>query len=284
MIKSISFAGNVNPVNNQTKKEKTPNLVLENDCFVKQNIEKDKSIEYAKQKIIQHLKGDGKEYSVVIAPSGEILDEKLGNSESVSINPDLIVKNAVMMHGHPIYMPLSTGDVATLLATDAKSEEAIMENGQYSKVSKTYPFKLEKPYFDLYTDFEKRLCIMGLSELGYDCEINSEDFTKLAQDYLSSILGRDCSDMSADEANEMLLKFGVELGDDLNQNYDQVLNRACLMAPYKKLDFDKAHNIIKNNYDELMEFLNSPKGKIIRHKFLEKIAQEFDLNYETDMF
>ncbi len=284
MIKPINFTGKVGAVENTQRRQSAPNIKLENDCFVKQPSMTDKSVEYAKRKIIQHLKDEGKEYSIIISPKGEILDERLGDDKSVSVNPEKIVKNAIMLHGHPEILPLSTGDVATLLASDAKSEEAVMENGQFSKISKTYPMKLDTPYFDLYRDFEKQLCIMGLDELGYDTKINEEDFLNLARTYISSIMAINCDDMVADEVYEMLGKFGVETCDDLNQNYETVLGRASMFSPHLKLDYDKAHNVIKNNYDELMEFLNSPKGKIIRHKFLERIAQEFDLKYETDMF
>lgn len=283
MINSLHFLGNSKLNLNNNKNYKSAQIEYPNDCFIKEQSKKDISLEYAKNKILQKLNDEGVEYSFVIAPDGEIIKESEGNSKSVSVNYNDIVQNAILMHGHPEKLPLSTGDVAILLSTNAKSEEAIAKDGTYSKLTKLTPFEEKGNYHELYGKLEKELCEMGLEKLGYDYKTNKDDVFNLACEYLNSITMQDYKNKSYDEIAEILKKFELELTDNIDENYKKISKRYSFQSPYKNLNFDKAHNLIMENYDELMNFLNSEEGIKLRHEFLEKLAEKYNLLYESNM-
>ncbi len=280
MISSVNF---LNPLKFNNVKSKTVHFKSSNDCFIKQSRPEDAAMKYAKEKILQEIKNSGTEYMVVISQDGKILAENSGKETEVSVNLSDIAPESILMHGHPEKFPLSPADITTLLSSGAKSEEAIMQDGYYSKMTKLPQAQSYIPTSGLYQNLEQRLCLAAMKEMGLDCSYKEDDVLPMAKDYLSKTLNKDFSQKSKDEVFIMLNALGV----DTSQNFENVYNQLKQLMDYSFSNlekYDKQQNMIMQNYDKIQDFLNSDDGKFVRHKFLEEIAKEYNLKYETNLY
>ena len=173
MINSICSTINIGKISNN-KRLSFKGLEVPVDTFSR-TTKADSGYEVAKNKIIQAIIDTNTEYGIILSPDGEIIDEDQGSEHKCTVRSDKVVPNSRLMHGHPKPLPLSSGDIACLLATDAKSEEAITRDGKYSRLVKQTPFKSSLPYKELYFQLEKTLCLKALDKLGIDYKFNTHD-------------------------------------------------------------------------------------------------------------
>lgn len=286
MISGINFLGQITP-KYDLQAQKPALKPMECDCFVKSTPETDKkeeAIQKAKEKIIQEIKDNNIEYGFTISPEGEILAQNRGDEHSCSVDSRKIVPQAILLHGHPVALPLSSRDIAVLIATPAKTQEAIMQDGKFSRMSKRNPDNGTGDYRQIYYNLEKQLNLMALEQLGIDYRLNMGDIIKMGKDHIQYSTMRDMEDADDDTIIEELNKLGI----DTQQPPEQIANDLKELMFYQLLTnpqkYDKEHNSIMDNYDSIQELLNSDEGKVLRHKFAQKIADKYDLEYQTDLF
>jgi len=281
MINQISFCGQIKfPLQTNPIKR---NFEIK-DTFERTQTPLSKSIEEARAKIIDVLKKRNNEYGIAIAPDGKICYENEGDNKHCTFNSQNVVSNAVLIHGHPKELPLSSGDVACLLATDAKSEEAITKDGKYSRLTKKYPSVDPRGYYNLYAGFEKQLCEAVLDKMGIDYTFTKADLMDMFKDHLSYQTGKKKENISDEEALSYSEHFGLSFDDkDIQSSYNklkQMMMFQLLSTPNK---YDKAHNRIMENYNSIQEYLDTPEGTKLRHEFLIQLAKDYNLTYETNM-
>ncbi len=281
MINQISFCGQIKfPLQTNPIKR---NFEIK-DTFERTQTPLSKSIEESKAKIVDVIKKRNNEYCVTIAPDGTICHENEGDNKHCTFNPKCIVSNAVLIHGYPIALPLSGGDVAVLLASDAKSQEAITKDGKYSRLTKKFPSVDSRGYYNLYAGFEKQLCEAVLDKMGIDYTFTKADLMDMFKDHLAYQTGKKKENITDEEALSYSDHFGLSFDDkDLESSYNklkQIMMFQLLSTPNK---YDKAHNMIMGNYDSIQKYLDTPEGIKLRHKFLIQLAKDYNLTYETNM-
>ncbi len=219
------------------------------------------------------------EYGFTISPDGRILEESSGNENSCSTDSRKVEPNSILMHGHPVPLPLSTGDIAILLATEAKTMEAVTVDGKYSRLTKKYPFNAEKSYTELYCELEKQLMVKAMDELGIDYKINKNDLIAMFKEYNGN------QSLSDEDAVNEASKYGI---DFKNASLEEIKNKVNKLMAFQIFQYpakyDKIHNSIMENYNLIQKYMDTKEGIQTRHKFIEDIAAQYGLIYETDLF
>lgn len=285
MIGSINFLGQI-PTIQSISKTQSHKIPEKSDCFIKSEKDADKlsqTIEMAKEKIRQILFDSNIEYGVVISPDGKLLQESSGDEKSCKFDSRKVVPDAILIHGHPEDLPLSSGDIAGLLATDAKVEEAITKDGNFSRLIKKYPFKSQKDYSNLYYELEKKLSLMALDALGIDYKLNKDDVIKMGIDYLKYITGKSYDNADSEEFLTQLNKFGIKTDGSLEDIFQSLKDAMFLQLITNPHKYDKEHNCIIENTDAISEFLDTEEGIKIRHKLVQDVADDYNLIYETNL-
>ena len=283
MINRINFLGQIHQVQHK-KNEHFQTKPIECDCFVKSANLKESAIKKAKEIISEELAEKNLETGVIISPDGEICQISTGNEHSCSFDTRKIVPNATLIHGHPVELPLSSGDIAVLLATPASTQEAIMKDGKFSRISKKTPDNGIGEYRQLYYELEKQLNLMALDKLGIDYKTNYDDVAAMGKDYIEYATGQSQEDLSQEEIFEKLEKYGVDTNKtpkDIAEKLKELMFYQLLLNPHK---YDKEHNCIMDNIDTIKEFLETEEGLQIRHNLVQKAAQDYNLIYETNLF
>lgn len=283
MINRINFLGQIHQVQHK-KNEHFQTKPIECDCFVKSANLKESAIKKAKEIISEELAEKNLETGVIISPDGEICQISTGNEHSCSFDTRKIAPNALLIHGHPVELPLSSGDIAVLLATPAGTQEAIMKDGKFSRISKKAQDNGVGEYRQLYYELEKQLNLMALDKLGIDYKTNYDDVAAMGKDYIEYATGQSQEDLSQEEIFEKLEKYGVDTNKtpkDIAEKLKELMFYQLLLNPHK---YDKEHNCIMDNIDTIKEFLETEEGLQIRHNLVQKAAQDYDLIYETNLF
>ena len=283
MINRVNFLGQIQTIQGK-KNEHFQTKPIECDCFVKSANLKESAIKKAKEIISEELAEKNLETGVIISPDGEICQISTGNEHSCSFDTRKIVPNALLIHGHPVELPLSSGDIAVLLATPASTQEAIMKDGKFSRISKKTQDNGVGEYRQLYYELEKQLNLMALDKLGIDYKTNYDDVAAMGKDYIEYATGQSQEDLSQEEIFEKLEKYGVDTNKtpkDIAEKLKELMFYQLLLNPHK---YDKEHNCIMDNIDTIKEFLETEEGLQIRHNLVQKAAQDYDLIYETNLF
>lgn len=283
MINRINFLGQIRTIQSE-KNEHFQTKPIECDCFVKSANLKESAIKKAKEIISEELAEKNLETGVIISPDGEICQISTGNEHSCSFDTRKIAPNALLIHGHPVELPLSSGDIAVLLATPAGTQEAIMKDGKFSRISKKTQDNGVGEYRQLYYELEKQLNLMALDKLGIDYKTNYDDVAAMGKDYIEYATGQSQEDLSQEEIFEKLEKYGVDTNKtpkDIAEKLKELMFYQLLLNPHK---YDKEHNCIMDNIDTIKEFLETEEGLQIRHNLVQKAAQDYDLIYETNLF
>lgn len=283
MINRINFLGQIQTIQGK-KNEHFQTKPMECDCFVKSANLKESAIKKAKEIISEELAEKNLETGVIISPDGEICQISTGNEHSCSFDTRKIAPNALLIHGHPVELPLSSGDIAVLLATPAGTQEAIMKDGKFSRISKKTQDNGVGEYRQLYYELEKQLNLMALDKLGIDYKTNYDDVAAMGKDYIEYATGQSQEDLSQEEIFEKLEKYGVDTNKtpkDIAEKLKELMFYQLLLNPHK---YDKEHNCILDNIDTIKEFLETEEGLQIRHNLVQKAAQDYDLIYETNLF
>lgn len=280
-VNPISFKGIIN-VNSQFHTKP-----LKYDSFVKSEKVSDKKADacaYAKDRIIKELDDTGYEYQVVISPDGKILDESVGDDKACRVDRSKIIPNSELYHGHPKDWPLSVNDIAMLLSTDAISEKVYTKDGNFSKLTKKAPFKLdEKAVSALAYEYIRQMRLMALEKLGIDPKANMDDVISLGRDYLDYITCGRYSFSDVDDLMKKLNSFGVNTSQSPEQVVEDIKNMMFFEVQSNPDKYNKPERLLKEHSDEIDNFLESPEGIEIRHEFDRKAAREYGLIYETDM-
>lgn len=284
MINRINFCGNIYQINN-TQRQNPIKQTIGEDTFTRSKSAQESAIEYAKNKIIETLKQNQTEYAVAIDQNGTILDESEGDNKHCSVNTRKLTPNCKLIHGHPVSYPLSSGDISVLLSTDAESQEAITIDGKYSRLTKKHPLKIDDGYSKLYSELEKQLCIKVLKKLGIPCETTREDLINMYKDFMVNTMGRNKEEIEDEEAINSAKSLDIDLENadikSLSKQLKNLMSFYILMNPMK---YDKEHNAIIQNLDKINQYFETPEGLETRHEFVQDIADQYDLIYETDLF
>lgn len=262
------------------------------DTFEKSSQRQNYEIAYdaAKSKIISYLDGENPiEYGISIDKNGTILEEDAGDEHSCTSDIRKIIPGTAMLHGHPAPLPLSSGDIASLLASDASEIVAFTKDGKFSSLRKNNEtLNTSESYPSIYPALEKKLCKKCLDKMGIDYSIKKEDVANLARGYLEYETGKDTKDKSDDEVFKELMTFGFcyhsQNPEYMMAELRTLMDFYFLMNPAKREECDKAHKLIMENYSEIQELFNSEEGPQIRHEFLKDVAKEYHLSYTTDLF
>ncbi len=283
--------GMINGINYINSINKTPQNAIYNslafkgnnnaDTFERKNNKIEEKLSYAISKITDSLKHNRTEYMVIINPDGSV-HESQGDEHKCSMPYSCIKEGAVSMHGHPEKLPLSSGDIAGLLTSSCISETAFTVDGKYSKLTKrTWHNYSPSDFGRLYAQFEKELCLMALDKMGIDYHYSQEDIIDMCADIHPIVQTKNF---------EETVEYMKQEGQILNGTPDEMAQK-LIEGPlsFKVLfdfehKYDKAHNIIMNNYEDIKQYLNSEDGLITRNELVEKIADEYNLEYETNMF
>lgn len=286
MIGKISFLGQIPTKNSEIKTPEFHTKPMENDTFVRSEKPFDKkaaAIAYAKDRIIKELQDTGFEYQVVVSPDGEILDEGVGDETSCPVNKPKIMPNSELYHGHPTPWPLSADDIALLLTTDAISEKVFLKDGKFSKLTKKNAFKLPEETSDINEKLQKEIFLMTLRELGVDYITNMDDAITMGRDYLEYNTGKMYDPSNPSEVIEDLKKQGIDMTKEPKEIMAQLKDLMYYQLSAQPDKYDKEQNAIKDNFNRMLKFLTTPEGIKVRQEFARKIAQDYDLIYETDM-
>ena len=287
MPQNISFVKTIHPVEGNIKnpeKYKHYNMPVK-DYFVKSNSGIDEKVSCAKAQIIKTIKNENKEQIFVINPDGSMYTE-IGDKDSCNIDKSLIQTGGILVHGHPIKLPLSNPDIIVLLNTDAISQEAVCEDGSYSKLTKKFPFKLDRHTSPSFFELEKQLNKMVLDELGVDYSYDKDDVIMMAVDAFNDRTCDDLTKLSYEEILNYIKKFGIDVQDteNINDITEKIQTPFLLykmsVEPYK---YDKLHQAILDNNDKIQEYLSSKEGIQLQNQFLNNTADKYNLIYETNM-
>lgn len=283
MINNIGSLYNIQKLST-LKQTSFRGLEQKGDTFVRTTNNFEQAYSSAKNKIIQTILDSNTEYSIVLSKNGEVLDENQGTEHSCKIDSRKVEPNSVLMHGHPKALPLSSGDIACLLATDAKSQEAITRDGKFSRLTKKESQKSPLSYNELYFQLEKSLCLKALDKLGIDYKLNKHDIAGMFKDYLNYQCGANPDDISDEEAFEEMPKYGLSPEENqIDKTYSLLKDMMWWQLMSDPHKYDKEHNTIMNNYAQVNAFLDSDEGFETRVEFIEEIAKEYNLEYESNL-
>ena len=286
MIDKISFKGFVRVRNDNMLNDRVYIQPMKCDTFERTEKPLDKKeIAYneAKKRIIDELNKTGFERQIVISPDGEILDDRVGDDYSCDVDTDSIIPYSMLCHGHPVQWPLSIDDIALFLTTNAISEEAITNDGKYSKLTKKELFKLNKNTKEVYQELEKTLGRMVLDKLNIKHEVDMDDAMDMAREFLEYVKHRSYSQSNNDEITDELKMFGIDTTQEPEQiieNLKKFMFHQVLMQPEK---YDKLLRVMNENLRAIDDFLKTPDGVKIRHEINRLAAKEYNLIYETNM-
>ena len=122
---------------------------------------------------------------------------------------------------------------------------------------------------------------MALDKMGIDYHYSKEDIIDMCADIHPIVQTKNF---------EETVEYMKQEGQILNGTPDEMAQK-LIEGPlsFKVLfdfehKYDKAHNIIMNNYENIKQYLNSEDGLITRNELVEKIADKYNLEYETNMF
>ncbi len=242
----------------------------------------EEKIKAAKEDIINTLKTQHIEQGYLINPDGSVHNSK-GEAYSCSINPSLIQKGGILLHGHPNKTPLSTQDVVFLLTTDAISQEAVSKDGSFSKLTKKTQFKIDKNPQALYLDLEKIIYSKVLDRLKIDYKENENDVILLADKAFGNNLFIDFTKLSYEEVLEKLNKIGIDTSLNPQEIANILKNQFLIPKDYNNYKYDKLNNKIFENMDKIKEYLSTKEGIKLGHDFLKELADKYNMVYETDM-
>ncbi len=283
MINKVCSLPQITPFFN-TKQVSFRSAELREDTFSKTTNSFEQTYNSAKQRIIQAIIDTNTEYSFILSGDGRILDENQGTEHSCKIDSRKVEPNSILMHGHPKPLPLSSGDIACLLASNAKSQEAITKDGKFSKLTKKNPNTPQLPYEIMYPELEKALCLKALDKLCIDYKFNKQDLANMFKDYLNYQYGRNQDEISDDEALSQMPTYGLSTDDgDLNKTKKQLAEMMWWQLMSEPHKYDKEHNTIIANYEKVNEFLDSEEGFKTRVEFLEEVAKQYNLEYESNL-
>lgn len=282
MINPVYNISNLARINSSAPNS-TPKLSYPEDVFICRTPKLEIAKKDARNKIVEYINNKNVEYGFIIAPDGSILDENEGTESSCGVDSRKVKSGSVLMHGHPIPYPLSSGDIAVLLATKASSIEAVTRDGKFSRLTKEHPEIISPDYSQTYIDFEKRLNLKALDVLGVDYTLNINDIIQMFKDYCSN----NCIPING-KSDEELIKFMSAFDIDINDGLEKakkqledMMSFALLFTPKK---YDKEHNAILDNMPAIKALLDSDEGIILRNDFVKEIASELGLVYETNLF
>ena len=283
MITKICSLSQIKPFNN-TRQVSFRSQEPQTDTFVRTNNNFKQAYDCAKNKIIQAIIDTNTEYSVVLAENGQVLDENQGTEHRCTIDSRKVEQNSVLMHGHPKPLPLSSGDIACLLASKAKSQEAITKDGKYSRLTKKETNKPLLDYRETYFQLEKALCLKALDKLGIDYKLNKHDIAGMFKDYLNYQCGANPEEISDEEAFKEMPKYGLSTEDDkLLNTYSQLKEMMWWQLMSDPQKYDKEHHTIMDNYDLVNSYLDSEEGFETRVEFVKEVANQYNLEYESNL-
>jgi hypothetical protein len=255
------------------------------DTFEKTQNTLETTINNAKKKIMEVLHSKNVEYGFVISPDKEILEETEGDEHKCSFDSRKVVKDSILLHGHPVEFPLSSGDVSALLVTGAKTQEAITKNGKYSKLTKKHSFQSKNSYSQLYQDLEKQLCQKAMDKLGISYTLNSDDIIDMFKDFYEYNFGIPKEKITDDDALAKMEELKISVDDDeIENSFNKLKDLLFFPLLSNPTKYDKVHNSIIDNYPEIQNYLQTKEGIETRHEFLSDIANTYDLIYETNLF
>ena len=283
MIAKICSLTQIKPFIN-TKQVSFRSQDMQNDTFLRTNNNFKQAYDCAKKKIIQAIIDTNTEYSVVLAENGQVLDENQGSEHSCSIDSRKVEQNSILMHGHPKPLPLSSGDIACLLASKAKSQEAITKDGKYSRLTKKETNRPLLNYRETYFQLEKSLCLKALDKLGIDYKLNKHDIANMFKDYLNYQCGTNPEEITDEKAFEEMPKYGVIFQEDnIDETYSQLKELMWWQLMSDPQKYDKEHHTIMNNYDLINSYLDSETGFETRVEFVKEVANQYNLEYESNL-
>ncbi len=281
MITGINYINSINKIGRNIVYTSPAFKGSQPDTFERKCNQNEEKISYGKSKVIEALKRDGTEYVVIVNPDGSV-HESQGDGNKCSIPYSCIEKGAVSMHGHPEKLPLSSVDIVGLLTSNCISETAFTVDGKYSKLTKRTQHNFPTSDFGrLYYQFEKELCLMALDKMGIDYHYSREDIIKMCAEIFPTVQTK-----SFEEMLEYMNKIGHPLNGTPDEMAEQVkkgiFSFKILCDTERK--YDKAANVIIKNDEAIYQYLNSPDGLVTRNEFVKKIADDYNLEYETNMF
>ena len=247
------------------------------DVFEKNN--KPKQIQQAKERIIKALTDKNSELLVVINPDGSIY-ESMGDNKKCEISSNSIKMNAILIHGHPEEIPLSPDDVATLLLTDAKSQEAITKDDKYSKLTKKQNFKLNCNPLELSEELSLMLYKEVMDKLAIDYNYTEEDIIKMLKDALQC----EQINLTYEEALEILGHKGIKISDDINKTAEEIKKKLLkYQMQYYPRQYNNIYKAWRKNFNVIYKYLQSDEYKKCADNFLKHVAEKYNLKYETNM-
>ena len=141
----------------------------------------------------------------------------------------------------------------------------------------------------LYTKLEKRLNLKALNKMGISTKINASDVVEIYRDYMGNM---GCEYDIENKSDEEVLKkieakgYSVKTPEELEETFNKIKDDFGFLAMIlpRKEYYDKEHRIILQNEQNIKDFLSTEERCRIRNDFNIEIAQEYDLNYRTNLF
>lgn len=234
----------------------------------------------AKKQLISTLRQTNTECGTIINSKGRITDDFTGAANKYLFNNAAIEPNSTIIIGRTINLPLSTEDIAQLLASDAHSIETITKDGQYSKLTKNDSNIKLKNKEKTAKALTHRLYNKAAQAAGISLKPTKSEFLELAKDYIYNSEGKEFNNKSYEEILEELSHQGFKPSNDTSLNYRQ-LTKLC--KGYTFYETETKYKRILRKEDEINAFLNTPKGFEVIQDFIQDIAEKYDLTYETNM-
>ncbi len=293
MIKPVFFKGNIS--NTFKSANHIEQMQIKPDSFEPSDeLKLERAKAAARESISDAIKENGIERCVILLPNGEVFSTTDGNSDSVGIKDGCIPKDCIMLHGHPSsYVPLSTRDVRTLLVSPAKSEEAVMYNGDYSRLVKNSNFNHMNREFcspeDLDLNLEASLYEMVFDKMGIDYDFKPQDIVDIYRDVKQNIEYRDMTSKTDEDIISELKMYGVDVNspDAINQLKNILMYTLLLRSINFDTKYGRNQKIYKVAFGEkeqqIRDFLATDEGLAVRQDFLKQVAEKYNLTYETNM-
>ncbi len=280
MINSVNFNPNVQNIKKLSFKSARP-LELKSDVFVKSNKTKfEEAKELARQKTLEHVNDDGREYGFIFSEDGEVLEEVQGDENKCVFDTEALKKGYMIIHGHPTEVPLSPEDVASLLFSNISSVEAIAPNGRISRMTKT-------PQTPQYIDEASAINISTkiyrkfLDEFGIDYSVKKEELIEMYKKYLT-FNHMSFDDKSDEEILNQMKSIGVYDEDNPEKSYEK-LGRMLSFYDMSHSEYNKQHEVIIQNNELIKNTIATPLGVRLINEALTEIADEYNLEYESNM-
>ena len=172
---------------------------------------------------------------------------------------------------------------------DAVAEEYLdalfaLEDGKYSRLTKKETNRPLLDYRETYFQLEKALCLKALDKLGIDYKLNKHDIAGMFKDYLNYQCGANQEEISDEEAFKEMPKYGLSTEDDkLLNTYSQLKEMMWWQLMSDPQKYDKEHHTIMDNYDLVNSYLDSEEGFETRVEFVKEVANQYNLEYESNL-